>query len=239
MLDIQGTTMLHRALETFKQSDLPRSVVIGGFEAGRLQLPQGTTMVLNPDYRNNNILHSLACAREQMEGEGTVLISYSDIIFCASVVEQFLADEKADISIVVDQNWPMRYQGRILHPLSQAEAAKFDSGRVLQQTGKDILTEKHDPQSWGEFIGMLKMTPKGRDLFWSVFDELNSKLAADDPFQGAVEWRRAYITDMLQELVDRNIAVHCSLIQGGWLEIDTTEDYELAARFDFSRPRTS
>ena len=234
MLDIQGSTMLDRALETFRKSNLPRSVVIGGYEAGRLSLPDQATLVMNHDYTNNNILHSLACAREQMEGEGTVLISYSDIIFRNSVVETLLADGKADISIVVDQNWPAHYQGRMLHPLAQAEAAKFGAGRELLQTGKDLLTENHDTRSWGEFIGMMKMTPKGRDLFWGVFDDVNSQLAMDAPFQGAPEWRRAYITDLLQELVDREIDVHCSLIQGGWLEIDTTEDYDFAASFDFS-----
>jgi len=239
MLDVQGSTMLNRALETFRESSLSRSVVIGGFEAARMRLPEQVTLVMNHDYTNNNILHSLACARNQMDGEGTVLISYSDIIFRGSVVKNFLSDETADISIVVDQKWPDRYQGRMLHPLSQAEAAKFGSGQELLQTGKDLLTEDHDPQCWGEFIGMMKMTPKGRDLFWGVFDDVNSKLAMDAPFQGTIEWRRAYITDLLQELVDREIDVHCSLIQGGWLEIDTTEDYDLAASFDFSESRTS
>ena len=43
----------------------------------------------------------------------------------------------------------------------------------------------------------------------------------------------AYITDLLQELVDRGVAVHCTLIQGGWLEIDTLQDYESAQSFNF------
>jgi choline kinase len=188
---------------------------------------------MNHDYQNNNILHSLACARESMAGEGMVLISYSDIIFRQSIVGKFLADNNADISIVVDQRWPTRYKGRELHPLGQAEAARFDEKEDLIQTGKDLLTEERDPNTWGEFIGMMKMTPNGREDFWGVFDEVNSKLALDDSYQGSSQWRRAYITDHLQELVDRGIKVHCTLIQGGWLEIDTTEDYEMAASFNF------
>ena len=234
MLDVQGSTMLHRALGTFRELNLPRSVVIGGFSSHHLRLPEHSTLVMNDDYLNNNILHSLACARKPMEGEGTVLISYSDIIFRRSVVERFLADEGADVSIVVDQEWGARYRGRMLHPLAQAEAARFSGGRNLLQTGKDLLTEDHDPLYWGEFIGMMKMAPKGREQFWGVYDDVNSKLAMDDSFQGAATWRRAYITDLLQEMVDRGMQIHCSLIQGGWLEIDTTEDYELAERFDFS-----
>tara|TARA_B100001123_G_scaffold383975_2_gene456400 strand:+ start:2315 stop:3100 length:786 start_codon:yes stop_codon:yes gene_type:complete len=234
MLDVQGTAMLHRALGTFKELDLPRSVVIGGHCSQKLILPAETCLVMNHDYRNNNILHSLACARESMEEEETVLISYSDIIFRKSMVQGFLAEQGADISIVVDQIWAERYRGRELHPLGQAEAARFGEQGVLQQTGKDLLTEDHDPRMWGEFIGMMKMSPRGREQFWGIFDDVNSKLGMNDPYQSAAEWRRAYITDHLQELVDRGVKVHCSLIQGGWLEIDTTEDYELASSFDFS-----
>jgi len=239
MLDVQGSTILHRALETFRELDLARSVVIGGFNAYHLSLPEQSTLVLNDEFINNNILHSLAYAREPMTGEETVLISYSDIIFRKSVVEDFLADKSADISIVVDQEWALRYRGRIMHPLAQAEAARFDSQQSLLQTGKDLLTEDHDHLRWGEFIGMMKMTPKGREQFWGVFDDVNTKLAMDEPFQSATAWRRAYITDLLQEMVDRGIHIHCSLIQGGWLEIDTTEDYHTAASFDFSEPGRS
>ena len=239
MLDVQGSTVLHRALETFRELNLPRSVVIGGFSADHLSLPEQSTLVMNPDYMNNNILHSLAYAKDHMKSEETVLISYSDIIFRKSMVEKFLADECSDISIVVDQEWATRYRGRTLHPLVQAEAARFSDQGQLLQTGKDLLTENHDSLCWGEFIGMMKMTPKGRDQFWGVFDDVNSKLAMDDSFQGATAWRLAYITDLLQEMVDRGIQIHCSLIQGGWLEIDTTEDYELSARFDFSETGNS
>lgn len=240
MLDVQGSTMLQRALTTFSDLDVPRSVVIGGYKADQLHLPGECSLVMNHDFENNNILHSLAHAREQMSQAEMALISYSDIIFRKSVVEKLLAghgsDMESDISIVVDQNWRSRYDGRLLHPLAQAEAAKFSERHDLLQIGKDILTEEHDSGSWGEFIGMMRMTPLGQEQFWSVFDDVNARFDLDAPFQGASAWRRAYITDLLQEMVDRGMKIHCSLIQGGWLEIDTTEDYETAAEFDFSEP---
>lgn len=225
--------MLQRALGTFSELGLARSVVIGGYKADRLELPDQSSLVMNHDYESNNILHSLAHARKQMKGAETVLISYSDIIFRKSVVEELMAVQDADISIVVDQQWAQRYKGRELHPLSEAEAARFGSRRELLQVGKDVLTESHDANIWGEFIGMLKMSAKGQKQFWGVFDDLNSSLSSESPFQGTAQWRRAYITDIMQEMVERGIEINCSLIQGGWLEIDTTEDYETAAKFDF------
>jgi len=36
------------------------------------------------------------------------------------------------------------------------------------------------------------------------------------------------LTDMIQELVDIGIKVHCVVIKRGWKEIDTVEDYKKA-----------
>ena len=234
MLEVQGQTMLRRALGTFLDLGITRSVVVGGYKSENLQLPDRCNLVLNHQYRSNNILHSLAYARESMHGAGSTLVSYSDIIFRKQVVERLLNTNNADIAIVVDQAWPARYESRLLHPLPEAEAAQFDEVQQLRTIGKGLLSAGNDTRCWGEFIGMMKLTQRGQELFWGVFDDVNSNLGPEDPFQRASVWRLAYVTDLLQELVDRGVDVHCTLIQGGWLEIDTTEDYETAAVFDFS-----
>ena len=233
MLDVRGKPILDRALSTFRDLGISRSVVIGGYKSDRLLLPELCTLVLNHQFRTNNILHSLAHAREEMDGVETVLVSYSDIVFQKRVVERLLAVDSVDIAILVDQAWAQRYEGRKLHPLPEAEAAEFDNRQRLRKIGKGLLTGDHDDRRWGEFIGMMKLTSRGQELFWNVFDEIDAKLASNAPFQRTSSWSQAYVTDLLQELVDRGAEVHCALIQGGWLEIDTVEDYETAAAFDF------
>jgi choline kinase len=213
-------------------------VVVGGYKVDQLVLPEKTELVMNHEYLSNNVLHSLACARNMMEQADTVLVSYSDIIFRSGVVQQLLSDDTGDIAIVVDQSWAERYDGRMLHPLSQAEAAHFDGHARLRKIGKNLLNNEQDCQQWGEFIGMLKFSRQGQQIFWRAFDSVQAELSTESPFQQATHWRQAYVTDLLQELVDRGVEVHCVLIQGGWLEIDTTEDYEAASAFDFSQGAT-
>ena len=36
---------------------------------------------------------------------------------------------------------------------------------------------------------------------------------------------------MIQEMVDLGVSVHCTIIERGWREIDTVEDYENALRY--------
>lgn len=233
MLAVQNQSMLERALMTFRNLNINKTVVVGGYKSDKLLLPPGTKLVLNDRYLHNNILHSLAYARPAIDEDDAVLVSYSDIIFRQSVVEQLLSVDGQDIVILVDQAWRERYVGRTMHPLSEAEAAQFDGDGRLLRVGKNLLTPQHDPEQWGEFIGMVKLTKSGNRQFWDLFDEIDTELNPEAPFQSAASWRMAYITDMLQELVDRGVAVHCSLIQGGWLEIDTLQDYETAQSFNF------
>ena len=234
MLKVQGKPILSRALETFRNVGIPKSVVVGGYRADGLAIPADSRLVLNDRYESNNILHSLAYARSEMDRAERIIVSYSDIIFRQSVVEQLMGADDADIVIVVDQAWKERYDGRTQHPLSQAEAAEFDDRQRLRKTGKDLLTSACESRRWGEFIGMLKLTRRGNKLFWDTFDEIDARLSPEDPFRQTATWRTAYLTDLIQELVDRGVDVRCTLIQGGYVEIDTPQDYEFAGSFRFS-----
>jgi NDP-sugar pyrophosphorylase family protein len=51
------------------------------------------------------------------------------------------------------------------------------------------------------------------------------------PFHRAVSLEKAYITDMLQELVDTGSLVKSVDIEGGWMEIDTPQDLAEAPRW--------
>jgi phosphoenolpyruvate phosphomutase len=50
------------------------------------------------------------------------------------------------------------------------------------------------------------------------------------PFQEAPTLDKASLTDMLQELINRDHAVTCVQVSSGWMEIHSFEDYKLACR---------
>ena len=54
------------------------------------------------------------------------------------------------------------------------------------------------------------------------------KIYWNKSFQRAEIFQKAYLTDLIQELVDIGIKVHCVIIESGWKEIDTVEDYKKA-----------
>ena len=222
MLDFGGKTLLQRQIEAFKTCGLNKISVIRGFKKEKINYPN-LTYFENKEYKNNNILNSLLCAEEALNGH--VIVSYSDILFEKEVVERLMQSEH-DISIVVDIDWRDYYINRKEHPINEAENVIFDANNNVIEIGK-ILTNKHDVH--GEFIGMLKFSPRGSEIFKKHFHRAKD-LYWNKPFQRAKTFQKAYITDIIQDMTDLGVPIHCVIIERGWKEIDTEEDYKNALK---------
>ena len=222
MLDFGGKTLLDRQLEAYRDCGIKDISVVRGYKKEMINY-KNLTYYDNEDYENNNILNSLFYAEDAIEGN--VIVAYSDILFESAVVKRLLESD-ADISIVVDIDWQGYYADRKDHPVAEAEKVIFNANNEVLKVGK-VLTDRNDV--YGEFIGMLKLSPRGAEIFKKHFHR-SKKLFWDQPFQRAESFQKAYITDMLQEMVDLGVGVHCVIIERGWKEIDTEEDYQKALK---------
>jgi len=223
MLDFGGKTLLQRQIQAYKDCGIDNITVIRGYKKNKINY-KSLNYIENTDYKNNNILNSIFYGEEIINGN--VIIAYSDILFEPSVVKRLL-DSDHDISVVVDIDWRGYYVGRTEHPISEAENVIFNSNNEVVKIGK-IATEKKE-EVHGEFIGMMKVTNRGAEILKQNFHRVK-KLYWNKPFQRAKTFQKAYLTDMIQELVDIGIKVHCVIIERGWKEIDTVEDYQKALK---------
>ena len=220
MLDFGGKTLLQRQLDAYKKCGVKDISLIRGYKKEKINY-KGIKYFENTDYKNNNILNSIFYAEKIINGN--IIISYSDILFDSSVVERTLNSDH-DISVVVDIDWRGYYVGRKDHPISEAENVIFNSNNEVEKIGK-INTGNEEVH--GEFIGMIKLSNRGTEIFKEHFHRLK-KIYWNKPFQRAKIFQKAYLTDFIQELVDIGIKVHCVIIESGWKEIDTVEDYKKA-----------
>ena len=220
MLDFGGKTLLQRQLDAYKKNHIKNISLIRGYKKEKINY-KGIKYFENPDYRNNNILNSIFYGEDVING--SIIISYSDILFNSNVVKRTL-DSDHDISVVVDIDWRGYYVGRKDHPISEAENVIFNSNNEVEKIGK-INTGNEEVH--GEFIGMIKLSNRGCAIFKEHFHRLK-KIYWNKPFQRAKTFQKAYLTDFIQELVDIGIKVHCVIIESGWKEIDTVEDYKKA-----------
>ena len=229
MLDFGGKTLLQRQIEAYESCGLNKISVIRGFKKEKINYPE-IDYFENKNFKDNNILNSLFYAEKVLNGH--VIVAYSDILFEKEVVERLLKSEH-DISIVVDIDWRGYYVNRKEHPIEEAENVIFDANNKVLEIGK-IHTNKHDVH--GEFIGMMKFSPRGSEIFKKQFQRAK-ELYWNKPFQRAKLFQKAYLTDMIQDMADMGVPIHCVIIERGWKEIDTVEDYEKALK-DFVEEET-
>ena len=220
MLDFGGKTLLQRQLEAYNKNNIKDISLIRGYKKEKINY-KGLRYFENKDYKNNNILNSIFYAEKIINGN--IIISYSDILFDPTVVQRTM-ESNHDISVVVDIDWRGYYVGRKDHPISEAENVIFNSNNEVEKIGK-INTGNEEVH--GEFIGMIKLSSRGAEIFKEHFHRLK-KIYWNKPFQRAKIFQKAYLTDFIQELVDIGIKVHCVIIESGWKEIDTVEDYKKA-----------
>src|SRR5262245_15254835 len=114
LVEVGGRTILERQIDAYRAAGVDEIAVVRGYLADRIALP-GLRYFHNPDYQRNNILASLFCAEEAMEGG--FLFSYSDIVFRREVVRALVA-APAHYGLIVDRRWEQAYEGRDLHPVS-------------------------------------------------------------------------------------------------------------------------
>ncbi len=230
MVPVGDRPLLRRQLDAFRAHGVREFAIIRGYlghvmEARRAELgPGDVRFVDNAGYQTTTILQSLFCAEHELDGP--VLITYSDIIFTADVVATLL-DAPGDIALVIDRDFAAIYEGRSEHPLEEAEVADLDAAGRVHRVGKRALPPA---QAFGEFIGLLKLTAAGAATLRAAWAELSTRYRdqPDAPFQRAARWQDAYLTDLLQHLIDAGQPLTPVTIRGQWREIDTVQDLERA-----------
>jgi len=226
MLEVNGKSIIQRQRNVFKDLGINKIIVVTGYY-GKVINENHTDLIYvhepEESYKVPGIVKGLFHAEKEMQGG--FIFSYSDIIYGQDIAEKLL-EVQGDIVIVVDTEWKKHYKGRTKHPLSEAELVKSRNGRVTK-IGKDVV--KID-EAQGEFIGLAKFTDKGAKIIKEVYRDLRDKHKPEDSFQNAKEFQRAYLTDLIQELVDRKIEVKTADITSVWTEIDTDQDLERAKK---------
>jgi len=225
LLEIEARRLLDYQLEALQTSGVSDISVVVGYQREKIKdtYPQ-LRYYDNDRYEHNNILHSLFYAEEEMGGE--FIAAYSDIFYDANTVRRLL-ENNDDISIVVDIDWRGYYEGRTDHPSEEAESVVFDANNHVVEIGK--ISPDEDAVH-GEFIGMLKCSKEGARVFTRHFHRLK-EIYSGKPFQRAPVFEKAYLTDIFQDMANYGIKINCVIIERGWREIDTIQDFQAVQEF--------
>lgn len=214
LVEVDGVSLLDRQLAVLRSENVGPVTLIGGYRADMLQRPD-TSLRLNPRYHETNMVWTLFSAEQDLEG--SLVLAYGDIVYSREILRALLAST-ADIAVAIDLDWELYWRARNEDPLDDAETLRMDAaGHIVEIGQKPVSLEQIE----GQYMGLMKFSPKGlaalRDTFTRA--KISGSIRGKAP-------EKAYMTDLLQLLVDEGQVLTAVKVRGGWVEIDTVGDLE-------------
>lgn len=213
-----GQTLIDRQLATLRAAGIDDIVIVTGYRADMLTLP-GTRQVHNPRWADTNMVESLFCAEGEFRDD--LLVCYGDIIYEPRVLVALL-DSPHPVSVAVDRQWRSYWNARFDDPLSDAESLRLDPQNRITDIGNKV---DDIDEIEAQYMGLMRFRGEGIEALREAranFAKVRRQWMEDRPIV------RAYLTDLLIEIVLMGRAVHAVPVDGGWLEIDTLKDYDNA-----------
>ena len=222
MLKLSNETLIERQIKIFHNCNINDITIVTGYRSDLIDI-SNVNYIKNENYEMTNMNESLFCALEP--SNSPVLVTYSDIIFEQKIIQQML--EITDgIRLAINLNWKKYYQNRTMHTLSEAENVLVENGRILQI--RKNISESLQNQQIGEFLGIMMLSSQHVKILLERYSYLKKNHVGT--FHNSPSLSNAYITDMLQEMINCGVNVNPVLTEGRWFEIDTPEDLKNAEK---------
>ena len=222
MLKLSNQTLIERQIKIFHSCNINDITIVTGYRSELIDI-SNVNYVKNENYETTNMNESFFCALEP--SNSPVLVTYGDIVFEQKIIQQML-EIRDGIRLAVNLNWRKYYQNRTTHPLSEAENVLVENGRILQI--RKNISESLQNQQIGEFLGIMMLSSDHVKILLERYSYLKKNHVGT--FHNSSSLSNAYITDMLQEIIDSGINVNPVFTEGRWLEIDTPEDLKNAEK---------
>ncbi|HUQ72887.1 MAG TPA: phosphocholine cytidylyltransferase family protein [Planctomycetaceae bacterium] len=218
--EVAGRRLLDWAVDAFRANGLDRIGFIGGYQIEKVQRDYPHfEFRQNAGWEQNNILASLFHAEDLMDEP--FICCYSDVLFTADVVKR-LAASPDDLALGVDTRWLTRYENRTDHPPDDAEKVIVANGRIARVHRQIPAAEAH-----GEFIGVAKFSAAGAARLREHYHRCRKQFAGQ-PWREASVFEKAYLILLFQEMIERGERFAHVDTPGGYVEVDTQQDFEYA-----------
>lgn len=224
MLEFMGKTIILRQIELYRQCGIDEIIVVRGFAGDKISY-NGVKYYINSDYANTNMVESLLSAKDEFTDD--IIISYSDIIFSEEMLRGMIASS-GDFLCAVDKTWQEYWQARYGRVDYDTESLSIDSSGNITSLG---LENPPLSEIDARYIGLLKFSRKGLGVILEIMAKAYT-LGDNVPWQQSGKpVKKAYMTDLLQAIIETGEEVKAVPFHHGWIEFDTNEDYETACRW--------
>jgi L-glutamine-phosphate cytidylyltransferase len=221
LVELAGKPLLMHQVSALNEAGIEDITVVTGFCSHKIEA-LGFSTVHNPAYDSTNMVASLMCAANLLDGDKDVLILYSDIIYEARIVKALLSSMAA-LSTTVDRQWLKLWETRSNDPIKDAETMRLNPDGTIAELGKKpkALTDIE-----GQYMGLIKVSAQFAPFLVKVYNRMDRQKIYDGK-----AFDQMFMTTFLQYLIDSGHPLRAVLVDGGWLEVDTVEDLQTFNRY--------
>lgn len=220
MVSLFGKTLLERQIETLRSCSISDISVVTGYKNQIVNIPN-ITYFTNSKFDTTNMVETLFCAKEKITD--SVIVSYGDIIYESAILKKLIEVED-DIAVIVDKEWKKYWNMRFTNILDDAESLVIDEGGFIRDIGQKV--EKID-EICGQYIGLMKFQNEGIKNIKRIYDLAKKDSNKSNLLNPNLPFEKSYMTDLLRAILKFNLKIKAVPIKNGWLELDSTYDYEL------------
>ena len=212
LVKIDGKTILSRQIKILERNNIKNITIVGGYLSSFLKRFK-INLLINKDYRKTNMVWSLFRAKKELNND--VIISYGDIVYHENILKK-LMKSKSDIAVAIDSNYKKYWKKRFKNPLRDLETLKIKENKI-SKIGKKTKSYKDID---GQYIGLIKLSKLGSRYFLNTFN----KIKLENKYIQGKRIEDCYLTDFLQEIIDRGQIVRPIKFRDDWVEVDTIND---------------
>ncbi|MGH8602364.1 MAG: phosphoenolpyruvate mutase [Gammaproteobacteria bacterium] len=218
MVPVAGKPLLARLVDEFKRQGVNDLAVVAGYRADAIDVP-GVRVSLNPRHEQTGELASLACARQELEGDAVIV--YGDLLFRGYILRDLLERRDPLVAVVDSAMTPAPISGTPDYAYCSAidDRSYLDQDVDLLSVSNQLDCELGRPG--GRWIGMIKTNAQGSR--W--LDQALNELIKQEDFD------RLGVPDLLNYLVTQGKRIKVLYIHGHWLDVNSLEDLERADDF--------
>lgn len=221
MLSFMGKTIIERQIEMYRSCGINDIIIVRGFAADKINYTD-VKYYTNKDFATTNMVESLLTAKEEFDDD--IIVSYSDVLFESGMLKSMMETED-DFAVAVDDEWKSYWQKRYGKVDFDTESLAIDENNNITELGlENPELETIDAR----YIGLLKFSVNGLGFINEIMNKAY-KLDENAPWQQSGKpVKKAYMTDLLNAIIESGKEVKAVHFNHGWIEFDTNEDYENA-----------
>ncbi len=220
MLPLGGKPLIRRQISALREAGFDDIVIIKGYMPETIQVP-GTREYMNHDYATTNIVETLMCAKDELDG--SVLVCYADILYSKEVLQRIMSAD-VDVGVTVDVDYLDYWKARLDAWQDDIESLVIGEDGLIKNIGTENCPLENAKV---RYVGLLKFSANGVQALKRVYEETKERCKDHEgPVLNSSCFKKLYPTDLLQLMINAGEKVYPIKINRGWLEFDTEDDYE-------------